>query len=249
MATELKSLFKDQRLALALKAALFAGFFGFAWTGGFAIVPVFVFIVGVSLLYFVFLLGSKKYLASFIIFIAVAITSGVSFRAVAPFPVLALINAFFFFILLGLKNLLFVHRARSHLLFFLANNYFFTLLVFPRGGASQFFLRAMFVFCAVFFSFHEYLIASQLHKEKNKIAKLGAAVAAMIAVETMWAASLLPLSSVSGAGMTFLATAAATDLIIRREQSGTIGTRAALINLTVLTLLVLLIFTATNWSI
>lgn len=100
--------------------------------------------------------------------------------------------AFLFYILLGIKNLLFVHRREWHYVLYLLLFYFICSVFFSAGFITAFGWKLLAFFAGAVLLVREFL-KFQEHTH-NRLVALCSWIAAFIVTQAAWALSLLPLS-------------------------------------------------------
>lgn len=190
-------------------------------------------------------LNGGKFILSFLVLLSV------SFLAVRHFSGGSLaVSLFFgaiFFLLLGVKNLIFVHRQHIYYFFngFLLLAIF--ILFFLSGNLGLIFVKYLFTFIAIAFLFKEFLRFSfpgSSSPSKNALVAYGAA---FIIIQILWGISLLPLNFLNAASLTLLAALILQDFFIH-HLSGTINRRIILRNTTLFLVLSLVVLGASRWT-
>jgi hypothetical protein len=163
---------------------------------------------------------------------------------------------FLFFLLLGIKDLIFVHRQQFS--YFLNSLLFLAVFVCffaANSGSGYFVFKYLAVFSAVFLLLLGPISPIRLISPIGSISpispigpiKLIAAGLSFGLVQILWAISLLPFSFLNSASLALLAVLILEDFAVHR-LSGTISRRLVLRNITLFLILSLVIFAATKWS-
>jgi len=240
MEVKLKSIFREPLLALVLKSAIFGGFLILLKLGEFGILPILFF------LWAALLLSSGSHHVSFLILLVIS-TATIWILDSWLFLLLAVVLfAALFYLTVGIKELLFVHRwkwsfVRNLILFF-----GIFLLFFLADKSSFFLIKYLSVFLACFLLLREWFLALEPRCVKRPF--LVALLLAFIIFELLWAVTLLPLGAVNAAALMVLITYLLFDFISHHFQ-GTISRQLVLRRITIFTLLVLLIFGTSKWEI
>lgn len=197
MEEKLKSVIRSPRFGLLLKSAAF--FVLFRWAGEGGVLANIVFVVVSIFLYARPTLNALLYIPSFAVLLALAFLfpTGGPARTV---EISGLAFAGLFYILLRLKELLFIrrlwwHEALAGGLLYLATLAYFT------AGASEYFLLKHVGLGAVFFllAYELYVahVAFVLWPKQRVAALLGA----LLFLEFVWALALLPLGYAAASGI------------------------------------------------
>lgn len=205
----------------------------------------------VAALYFYFMpaINAGRFLFSFLTTLAVSL---LVVNLVVAGLLLAAICLFFgilLFLLLGIKNLSFVHRQPLYYLY--GALMFLTIFaVFFNSDKSRFFaFKYLAVGLAIFLIFREFL---GVIEETAGIAgfslrkNLYSMVFSFLVLEFLWVAALLPLGLLNAASFAILFVLVLEDLIIH-HFSGTLDRRLILRNITVFLILTVAVFGASVW--
>ena len=236
MAIKLRLHLRNPQSVLLLKAVVFAGALGLLKIGGLSTLPVLFFLALSSYLYFKPPAQSSNYLIAFLVLVFLGFRSSFFFANYPDF-LLVLGLGLLFYLILGLKNLLFVYRSRWHYLLILVLNYLIFIAFLTADKSDYFFFKAGGIFLLVFLLWREFFRVAPW-----------ASITAVAAVETLWAASLLPLNPLGAANLTLIVVFAVTDLI-RRSSENKLSPQAALTDVSILIVLIILIFMTSRWSI
>jgi hypothetical protein len=248
MVPKLRLVLKNPHLQLALKAIIFGGFLTLVKLGNFGITPILFFVLVAFLLYSRPIFNTSAFLISFLILIITIIFILKIFPENNFFFLSALFFSLMFYILLGVKNLIFINRALWYLFFNLALFYSVFISFFYIDKSTLFAAKVLILFLALFLLFKEFfrflLPEYQLPKKKALIVWL----LALIVLEIVFAVSLLPLGFINSANLAILSVFILGDLTFNYLK-GTLNRRLFLIDITLFVLLILLIFGTTKWEI
>lgn len=218
-----------------------------AWLGDNWLITV-VFVGLSAYFYFRPVFNSSYFFYSFLVLLAVFLTFidyWSVYWAVAVFGIM-------FFLLLGVKNLIFINRS----LFYNFLNNFLLLAVFFLfflSDQSQFFLiKYLAVFLAVFFLWREFLFFSvrsvndNLGNWQSKI-NLLAMVFSFLVFQVFWATALLPIGFLNAGAFMLLTVLVMKDLLIN-HLSGVLGQQEIMKNATIFIVFSVIIFAASIWT-
>ncbi len=190
-------------------------------------------------------LNGGKFILSFLVLLAV------SFLAVRYLDNISMVASLFFgsifFLLLGVKNLIFVHR--QHIYYFFNGFLFLAIFVlfFLSGNSGMFFIKYFLVFLAVAFLSKEFLYFSfpdSLSSSKKNLVAYGAA---FLIIQFLWGISLLPLSFLNAASLALLVALILQDFFVH-HFSGTMNRQIILRNITLFLILGLVVLGASKWA-
>lgn len=197
MAGKLKSVIQSPRFGLPLKAAAF--FLLFRWASGDGVLAA-VFFVGVSIVMYARpTLNALVYIPSFAVLMGLAFlfpSAGMEFAG----EVLGLALAGLFYVLLRLKELLFIRRLWWHealaagLLYVAALGYF-------AAGVSEYFLLKHLGLGAVFFLLAYELLAAHSARDVRPRQGVAACAVTLLFLELVWAIALLPIGYAADSGI------------------------------------------------
>ncbi len=190
-------------------------------------------------------LNGGKFILCLLVFLSV------SFLAVRHFNggslAVSLFFGLLFFLLLGVKNLIFVHR--QHIYYFF--NGFLLLVIFilffSSGNSGLAFIKYLFTFLAIAFLFKEFLCFSFPDSSSSPKNNLVAYGAAFLLTQVLWGVSLLPLNFLNAASLALLVALILQDFFVH-HLSGTINRRIILRNTTLFLILSLIVLGASKWS-
>ena len=255
MLKKLKSVLESPRgllSLLVLKAILFLVLLVFLgrnsiWLAGFFLIVLY--------LYFRDSLNVEDFLSSFLILlsgslIAIRIPAQDNFWFAVG---VATFFAILFFVLMGIKNLIFIHRTVPY---YFLNSLLFSvvfILFFYFDKSNFFAFKYLLSGLAILFLFREFLdfnresipnpIQSSVLAKKNLLAL----ALAFLTLEFMWVVSLLPIGFLNSASSLLLFILVLDDLLLHL-WSGTINRHVVLRNTTIFLLINVLIFMFSRWT-
>lgn len=247
MATKLRLVLKNPQLQLAFKALIFGGFLILFKLGGFSLVPLIFFIL-VS-----FLLYSKPIFNTFVFLPSFLILSAASVLVLKNIPesnyslLVVLFSALLFYLLLGVKNLIFIHRAFWFNFLNLALFYEVFILFFLADKSTFFVLKSLALFFAALILFREFLFVSVPNHPFPKKKTLASWLLAFLVLEIVWAINFLPLGFINSANLAILTVFIFGDLISNYFKA-TLNRRLILADVTLFVFLLLTIFGTTKWG-
>jgi hypothetical protein len=228
---------------LALKAAIFSIILSMVNSHWSLVV---VFILVSFYLYFRPSLNSSQFILSFLVLLATSLLIVLLVNGQWSL-VISLFFGFLFFLLLGVKNLIFVNRQPFYYLF----NGLLLLVIFISffwaENSRLFFIKYLSVFFAIAFLFREFLIFSINGFSNSTKKNLIVYGAAFLIFQLLWAITLLPISFLNAAGLALLIVMILQDFIVH-HFSGTMSRQIVLRNVTVFLILSLVIFGASKWQ-
>ena len=240
MKEKLKSIFREPRSALVLKILVFGGFLSLLKMGGFQALPVLFFLAAA------FILSSRARSASFLVLLATAIAT-VWILDDSLFLFLAVIlYSFIFYLAVGIKELLIVHRSEWNFIKNLVLFYVLALLFFVADKSSFFVFKYVLVFLAIFLLLREWLVFSDTTFHRRYF--LTALVAASLLMQILWATALLPLGPINSANLMILVAYMILDFT-HKHFRGNINRQLILKNITIFVLLLLVILATTSWNV
>lgn len=206
-------------------------------------------------LYFRERVHSRLFLASCIVLLAASLLSIHQINP-ASAPTLLVVSLYFgilFFILLGVKNLIFIHRT---LPYYFLQTFLFTsvFMLFFNSDTSGSFIAAYFLLgAAAFFLLREFIgfnFAPALGLFQTPIAIQGgitAFVFAFLLMELVWVVALLSLGFLNAASFMVLAILLLEDLLLH-ALGGTLTRQIILRNATFFLCIGLVIFGFSKWT-
>lgn len=241
---------KAPLLRLAFKALIFFGLLAWAGLGEKSFFPVLVFVLAAVFIYFLPVLNWRRLFASFFILLILSLAFILySAPLISHFSLLiAVIFGFVFFLILGIKNLIFVERSAfyyllNNLLFFLAFLFFFSQWSLVDG--PWFIVRYLSMFAVVFFLKKEFLAFLVLESPGRRL--LISAGFAFIVLQLVWAISYLPIGFLNSAALALPLVFVLGDFTIH-HFGGSLNRRVVLRNATILIAIIIVISAVSRWG-
>lgn len=192
---------------------------------------------------------------SFFVFLAVVLISRWLIVQNGFFTIIIILAGLLFFVILGIKNLLFLKRS---LFYHFLNNFLFLLsffIFFLLANPDFFWLKYLAVILAVYFLFKEYfLLLPEFSEEKALIMPISSRKAALFSLclafltaQILWANSLLPIGFLNSSASMMVAILIFKDLSAN-YFIGLLDKRLVLKNITIFIIFTLIIFMASKWS-
>lgn len=206
-----------------------------------------VFLAAALYFYFRPSFNADKFLASFLVLLVVSLLIRWSIVNNQWSIVIVIFLGFLFFILLGIKNLIFIKRES---LYHFLNNLLLLIifiLFFRSSPYHLFFIKYLLLIFAIGLlskEFLNFLIPELLPSQKKKVIIWGTS---FLIAQFIWAINLLPINFLNAAALSFLAMFILQDFVIH-HFSGTINRQIILRNITVFLVLTLIICGASKWS-
>ena len=211
-------------------------------------------IFGSLYLYFKEQVHSKLFLPSFLVLIGASFLSisRMSPESTAFLATLSLYFGILFFILLGVKNLIFIHRI---LPYYFLNTFLFAVIfmLFFASDTGGFFIHTYLLLCAAVFSLvREFLgfnFAPTLGLLQTPVAirrNIIALIFTFLLMEFVWVVALLPLGFLNAASFMVLVILLLEDLLLH-TLSGTLTRPIILRNATFFLSISFLIFWFSKW--
>jgi len=248
MAIKLKSVLKNPQLQLAFKALIFGGFLVLAKLGGLGVVPVIFFLLTAFLLYSRPLFNAFSFIVSFLLLVIVSLSVLKIFPYEGNYFLLAVFfSSFLFYLLLGVKNLVFIDRAFWFNFFGLALFYAVFLIFFWADKSTFFVIKSLLLFLVVLFLSRDFLSISVPDYPFPQKKTLASWLLAFIMLELAWVISLLPLGFINSANLAIMSVFLLGDVTINYLR-GALTRRAILIDVTLFVVLLLVVFGTTQWN-
>ena len=256
MLKKLKSVSRSLALQLLNKPFLGAVIFGLflLWINkNYSFFPVIIYL-GFAV-YFYFVLSAdrsafkNRFLSSFLIILSVPF-----FIVHSPlFFIYSLILIFSFFLLLGIKNLIFINHYQVYQ--FLNNFLFFLIFIifFSSDKSQLFFLKFLVLFLSSFLIFKELLswhfsrFESQLQISIQRI-NAYSAIFAFLLGQLVWAIALLPIGFLNLSALMLVFVLASKDLVTNHLEEK-IDKNLILKNITMVIFFSIVIFAFSKWKI
>ena len=204
-----------------------------------------------TVFYFYFRSGGFGYFYSFLVLLLSVLFVNPWSSSLSSLIVSAVFGVLFF-LLLSVKNLVFVNRrAIYHFL----NNFLFAavfLNFFLADKSQLFFVKYLLVFGAIFLLFKEATFFEKQYINVGGLAaafndKLMATVFSFVVFQFIWAIALLPLGFLNASALALVTALTIKDLMIAR-LSGNLNRQLILRNITVFIIFSLVIFAASSWQ-
>ncbi len=192
------------------------------------------------------MLSSKAYQASFLVFLGLAMAT---VKSLDSYLFLALAVIFFsllFYLIVGIKELLIIHRSEWSFFKNLLLFYAIFFLFFLTDKSSWFLVKYLGLFAVSFALLREWLLVYEPSFIKR--VNLSSAALAFIILEALWVTALLPLGPINSANLMVLITYILFSLTFHYFQ-GRINRRFVLKKITIFALLLLAIFITSGWRI
>ncbi len=246
MLRKLKSVFKNQALRSAFKAAVFTGLLVWqlsAEPAGFF--PVLLFLFTSFYFYWRPNFSGRRFFGSFLILLTASLLAirFLDFGAVGIVSILGL--AILFYLLLGVKNLILSGRSSAYYLLNGSLLFLIFLFFFLADKSHLFSFKYLLAVFAVFLLAREFLIFFVPDFPKRRI--LAATSFSFLTLEILWVVALLPLGFLNAAALALFAALILMDFIVN-HFNGSLTRRVILRNATSWIVLSVIIFAASKWS-
>lgn len=248
MAIKLKSVLRirKQPLLLAVRAFLFAISLWLLADRAFSSIQLIAFIIIGAVLYFTPVFQTLLIFPSFLVLMTVSPIAMSVFGPQLSYP--SLLAGFFgvlFYVILGVKQVVFVSRAKLHHALHLALFYFMGILFFAAPGGDFFVSRSLLFALLGYMLVREFLIIRS--GERSARIKLMSALITFSLVEAVWALSLLPIGFINAAGalLVFVFT---LEEIVMLSIKKILTRRALLLELSTFFVLLITIFSFSTWA-
>ena len=199
--------------------------------------------------------GDINLLYSFFVFLGIIIISRWFIVQTWFFGIIIILSGLSFFVILGLKNLLFLKRSLFH---HFLNNFLFLLaflIFFFLDNPDFFWLKYLAIIAAMYCLFKEFLLLlPEFSEEKSLImpisdkkAALFSLCLAFLASQLLWADSLLPIGFLNSSAIMIVIVLIFKDLTAN-YFIGLLNKRLVLKNITIFVIFTLIIFMASKWA-
>lgn len=233
-------------LSVFLKSFVFGILLLLVYTREFSVLWLAIFVIAASFLYFRPPLNNWFYLGSFVSLLSLSAVAA-NFMPQNWIVILApIFFSFLFYLLLGVKNLIFVHRKNwyyllSSALFYALFTVFFLsskaeYFIFKLGGLSLILLILLGEFLKIFINAYP----------KRRV--LVCWTLSLLVIELILAVSFLPLGFLNSANLTLLSLLFLINLVVH-HFNGTLKQKVVLSNAAIFVLLGLLVFATSKLSI
>jgi hypothetical protein len=237
MAIKLKSALPSLHLPLAFKAGIFAVFLALVKLSGFSLWVLPVFLIFALFFYFKPLFQTMVFIMPFGIFLIIILLFMNQIPAAYIWPAAAVGGALFY-ILIGVKNFIFIDRQRVYYIFNLVLFYLAFLMLFWFPKEPFFIIKLILIFILSAFLF------GQILKYRRPVVN---SVLAFLLTQLVLAISFLPIGFFQSANLALLLTWAMSDLALayfKKELSGSAVLRKAAL----FAILAVLILAASKWN-
>lgn len=217
---------------------------------------VLIFLAAASYFYFQRAFNGRRFLSSFLVLTAISFLAVSHIRTGASSLKLVLLSIFsgiLFFLLLGIKNLILLHRQS---LYYFLNGFLMLMILglfFDTFASSFFVIRYLALGLAIFLLFREFLVFNfddsldlpnfPALARKNFISS----IFSFLALQLLWGIALLPIGWLNSASLGLLFVLILEDFMIH-NWNGTMTRHIILRNLTILIFLGLVIFGTSKWT-
>lgn len=231
---------------LLLKTAIFGLALFFAAAGSFRPLPILFFIVISGIMYARPFFGSYSTLSGFLILLVSSILGlEITAGSILFFPSILLFS-FLFYLILGIKDFLFVKRSRLYFIAMLLLFYAIFAIFFLSGKSELYLLKYGGAILASFLLFREWLaLIPSFHFPRREI--IASAISALIISQMLWAAALLPIGFISASSFMILLVFILASFLFQHFTGG-ISRKSLLQHLVFFFFLVLLIFGSSYWT-
>ncbi|MDD5547577.1 MAG: hypothetical protein PHN74_01590 [Candidatus Pacebacteria bacterium] len=247
MVEKLRLVLQSPRLRLVLKSAIFGGFLFLVKLGGFGFFSILFFLGVAAFLYFRaeahFLKSQNLY--SFAVLLIIALGGLYTVHRPEFWIAEVFFFSFIFYLLLGIKELVFVHRYQSYSIKNILLFYAVFALFFLSDKSSLFFLKYILVFAATLSLYREWFFWSEHYFPRRHL--LTTLLLSLVTMEILWATALLPIGFISAANLVILMVYILTDFVFGHFQ-GIINKRMILKNSIIFIVTLLLILGTSTWS-
>lgn len=239
MATELKSISEKIHWPLLAKSVLL----GLLWL----FVPLWLFFLLAVYFYFVPNFNSLKLLRSFVMFLGILAIS-----PIVSFPLLyvwAGVVVFFTYLLLGVKDLILIHRQIAYqvMRFLLALASFLLFFWWGQAPTANFVWQWFALFFVLYALYREFLSFVLLEEPREKMV-VSAALSALLLFEVSWVLAWLPIGFLNATAIAVLTMFMVDDFTIHHFK-GDLSSKKFLSNFTIFVFSLLIIFALSDWSI
>jgi hypothetical protein len=232
---------------LFLRAAIFGFLLLAAAAGDFRLTPVLFFLAGSVLIYSRPFFRRYENASAFLVFLAASV---LGMRVVEDsllfFPTLIIFSGIFY-LLLGVKDYLFIKRSRIYFLSSLLIFYVMFIVFFLADKSDLFFWKYGAVIIASWLLFREWLrIIPSFHFPKREF--LASLVSALLVAQVLWVVALLPIGFISAANFMLLFVFILSDFLFKHFM-GEISRQFVIQRLALFLILTALIFSTSQWTI
>lgn len=248
MAIKLKSALRipRQQLLLAVRALVFTTSLWLLADRAFSSFQLAAFILIGAVLYVTPVFQTLLILPSFLALMILGPIAMSVFGSQIEYPsLLAACFGILFFIILGIKQVVFVNRAKLHHVLHLALLYGMSILFFAAPSGDWFILRSLAFAALSTLLIREFLLIRI--GERGPAAKLVSALFSLLLVEALWVLSLLPLGFINAAGVLLVLIFTLEEVAIL-SLKGELTRKSLVLELATGIALIVAIFFFSNWS-
>jgi hypothetical protein len=219
-----------------------------AGAGEFRILPALIFTVGATGLYLFPLFRTARFLSSFAVLIAASALASIRFGDTSLHVPLIALSLCSYYVLLRLKDLTFVFRARWHHFFVLTTSYLVFVAILPSLVAPFGTLRFLAIFAALVILTLQLMREQRDHSVPYRYQQTFAFVISFLVVEILWAVTILPVGILNAASIGLITLFTATGFMFR-YSAGDVTRQTIIRNTFVMVALIAVVLFATKWSI
>jgi hypothetical protein len=248
MAIKLKSALKipRQQLLLVVRALVFTTSLWLLADRDFSPFQLSAFILIGAVLYFTPVFQTLLIFPSFLALMILGPIAMSVFGAQIEYPsLLAGCFGILFFIILGIKQVVFVSRVKLYHVLHLALLYGMSILFFAAPSGDWFIVRSLAFALLTTLLFREFLFIRA--SERGAGAKLFSAVFSLLCVEALWVISLLPIGFINAAGVLLVLIFSIEEVAVLSLKAG-LNRRSLMLELITGVALIATIFIFSNWS-
>lgn len=248
MEIKLKSVLKirKQPLLLAVRALLFSTSLWLLADREFSGFQLIAFIIIGAVLYFIPVFQTLLVFPSFLTLMIIGPIAMSVFGSQVAYP--SLLAGFFgllFYIILGIKQVVFLNRLKLHHTLHLGLFYFMSILFFAAPGEDLFVIRSLSFAALSYLLLREFFLIRGF--TRNSRLRLMSALGSFVIVEGVWVLGLLPIGFINAAGALLVLLFIIEELLTFAHE-GRLNKRLVLQELTVFVLLLITIFSFSTWS-
>jgi len=207
------------------------------YIGNFGLVPILFFLATALFLYSKPIFNTFYFWASFLVLLVMALNTPPSF-------IVAAFYAFLFYIILGLKNLIFINRANWHQALHLLLFYALFIHFWNIGDEATFLLRLVGIFAASLLLIREFFKVVAVDSPKRRV--VASWVLALLITEAVWVISWLPIGFLNSSALASLIVFTLINLTLQNFK-GILNKKIVLSAITFFVLFALLIFLTSKW--
>lgn len=250
MVTRLKSALRTLKHTLAsnrniiLKGVIYALLLGFVVRDEFSLSSMALFFGLGFLLYVQPVFQTMSHLTPFILLTFIAVFTLRVFQLGQWYPLLVAFFGLLFFVLLGLKNVSFLHRRVWYTLFELSLMYLTAVAYFIVDKSQHLLLASFILYVAVYMLSKRFFLAGGARMSRH--IKVTSLALSLVALELCWAFSVLPIGFMSAAGLLTLYIGTLQEML-RLYLEGTLTPRAVRYYLLFLLVVFIVVLFFSSW--